>query len=570
MTMQPKFLTLSELLHNKLFKIPAYQRGYEWQTKQRKELFDDLIKISNSDEDERIHFMNTIVVLSNKKSKKINSTQYQVLDVVDGQQRLTTLIILLRTIASFIDSSVANLELDDTSFEQLSDELKTLNDLLVKKDKLKTPLLQTNHDDSGVFSFFLRDGTISKEEDVQTFIDKNMLSAFNDCQSFVNEFTKENHMLIFDLIYTIKSRLGFILHQVEDEGVVYRLFESVNNRGVQVDHLDRFKNIMMNAAYEQKFSDTKIFSLNETWTDIYKELSFSGIPKDEILKFSVALSYSSPPSKLIGGKDCIDHYREQLLNCGMDIDSCINWVLKITRILREISEDYKKSALTKISHARLLLVALKLIGANERIIKQWEITTFRIFGMMRRDSRFKVGDFIRLSNRIIGEYYGKKSYDESKILDEIIDLGNEYPVQKAIDFMKNNPDSFSSWESEAKYLLSKYEEHLSESSDASIAQDLWDEIWKNTPRRTLQRIRLNSEDSNMLGNLVVVLPEASKLNDTMSFQDIKELFQEKGCDKLLNVLPILQEDKWTHKFVKERTNNILSWAEKEFQDLELV
>ncbi len=91
MLIQPKFLSLSDLLANRLFRIPQYQRSYSWQRKHRHDMFED-IKLLREQPDTR-HFMATVVGLSRGRTT-IVTDEYSVIEVVDGQQRLTTLIIL--------------------------------------------------------------------------------------------------------------------------------------------------------------------------------------------------------------------------------------------------------------------------------------------------------------------------------------------------------------------------------------------------------------------------------------------------------------------------------------------
>ena len=101
MEIQPQLFKLESLLHGRLFRVPEYQRAYSWGKKQRHDLFGDIERVKASDED---HFLATIVGLSRKsEKKKIIADQFSVIEIVDGQQRLTTLIILLRAIQKSLD-----------------------------------------------------------------------------------------------------------------------------------------------------------------------------------------------------------------------------------------------------------------------------------------------------------------------------------------------------------------------------------------------------------------------------------------------------------------------------------
>jgi uncharacterized protein with ParB-like and HNH nuclease domain len=131
MQIQPVFQSIGMLLQGRLFRIPEYQRAYSWQEKQRDDLFRDIEKVAGSGNDST-HFMATIVGLRRNK-KTIAADEYVGVEVVDGQQRLTTLIILLKALAKALRKS------DDKYAGEI-------DSLLVKGDDLSLLLLQTNHD----------------------------------------------------------------------------------------------------------------------------------------------------------------------------------------------------------------------------------------------------------------------------------------------------------------------------------------------------------------------------------------------------------------------------------------
>jgi len=100
-TIQPQYLTLAKLLDGRLFRIPEYQRAYSWTSHQRGDLFSDITKTHEKGTDEG-HFMAAVVCLRRTK-QTLGTDEFHVMEVVDGQQRLTTLIILLNTIKLMLD-----------------------------------------------------------------------------------------------------------------------------------------------------------------------------------------------------------------------------------------------------------------------------------------------------------------------------------------------------------------------------------------------------------------------------------------------------------------------------------
>jgi len=92
---QPTYGVLQTLFADRVFRIPHYQRFYSWRNRQRQDLFSDLRKLATQAEDQH-HFMATLVCYRTPETKSVGANQYRVYDIVDGQQRLTTLIILLK------------------------------------------------------------------------------------------------------------------------------------------------------------------------------------------------------------------------------------------------------------------------------------------------------------------------------------------------------------------------------------------------------------------------------------------------------------------------------------------
>src|SRR6266542_1162801 len=100
-TIRPQYLTFAKLFDGRLFRIPEYQRAYSWTSHERQDLFDDIEK-THAKGAEAGHFMAAVVGL--RRTKQILGTdEYHVMEIVDGQQRLTTLIILLNALNLVLD-----------------------------------------------------------------------------------------------------------------------------------------------------------------------------------------------------------------------------------------------------------------------------------------------------------------------------------------------------------------------------------------------------------------------------------------------------------------------------------
>lgn len=100
-----KLLSLSEIFNNKIFRIPDFQRGYSWEERQLEDFWEDIQNLSPN----KIHYIGLLTVEPIKESDIVNIEKWKddlwlfkkglsAYYVIDGQQRLTTLIILLHEI----------------------------------------------------------------------------------------------------------------------------------------------------------------------------------------------------------------------------------------------------------------------------------------------------------------------------------------------------------------------------------------------------------------------------------------------------------------------------------------
>jgi uncharacterized protein with ParB-like and HNH nuclease domain len=166
---EPTYANLQKLFADRVFRIPAYQRFYSWQPRQRTDLFSDIRKLAASGSDQH-HFMATIVCNRTGETKAIGTAEYTLNDVVDGQQRLTTLIILLKCI---------ELALPEESVDRAE-----LSNILVKRDG-HLILLQTNNVNADLFNAFIREGKRAEKKEVKLKSDLNFVSAIQECSTFI-------------------------------------------------------------------------------------------------------------------------------------------------------------------------------------------------------------------------------------------------------------------------------------------------------------------------------------------------------------------------------------------------
>lgn len=554
---QPKFLTLADMLNKRLFEIPDYQRAYSWTSRERQELFDDIESTFRKGEGAS-HFMATVVCL-HKRKIRLGTDVYDQLDIVDGQQRLTTLILLL---------NATKLALDPDQSEQERD-YNWISELLVKEESDSLLLLQTNHDSSDYFADFLREEKEEQPDKAKTLADRELLTAIRDCREFVENWVKKRPLL--QLITCIKNQLCFILHEISDEKLVYTVFEVLNSRGIEVSWLDRLKSMLMGKAFELENTDRDrlISDLHIIWSKIYKTIGLRQGLSTEALRFAATLFQSGPPSRPLSERDAVDTFRASA-NDAKSIRKVARWLLSVTDACDKVISNRRQNAVTRISQARLLAVAIHLRddireSVRSKLLRRWEKVTFRIYGMMGYDARTRVGDYVRLAWKV-----ARRKLAVSGIHSEIQRIGKGFPIGNAVESLRG-ADCYEQWENELRYFMYRYEEHLTHEAGQKFRNEQWERIWEKSASDSIEHIspqKTAPDDiKHVLGNLMILPPKLNSQLQDKTPREKRPAYQKTGLLSAIEVASILEsKPRWPKKVVREREEKLLEWAAREWAD----
>ena len=490
MSVRPDYFTLNQLLANRLFRIPHYQRAYSWQREHRAAMFDDIKKLKNQPRDS-FHFMATVVGLKLKEEEREIATElYNFIEIVDGQQRITTLVLLLKAIEEKLDRDIPE-------EHGLAQELQKL---LVKGDEATLILLRTNHDNSQHFANYLRYGRHPSVEVAQTVADYELLSAIDECKSFVNEWGNRE-----GLLGILKNKLTFVYHEIENEAAVYTVFETLNDRGLDVSWFDKLKSRLMRRVFEdnQGNSNEHIDELHDIWGQIYAalgplhkvaaDISLRENVSSETLRFAATLKADKSPSSPLGERKSVDHLMKICQSTSEAIEVS-NWLLDVTKAYFKLLDGMKssKKAVAKNVQARLLglSIILREFSSEEenKLLEQREKTTFRIFGLCGTDARKEKGSYVQLAWKT----WNQSEFKADDILTELKDLGANYDIEEAFS---ENRNCYTRWGEELRYLLYRYEEHLAKEREMRLDNRQWQSIWDDSASNTIEHILPQSSSS---------------------------------------------------------------------------
>lgn len=287
--MMNDLLSLQDLFNKKIFRIPDYQRGYSWEELQLKEFWSDLLNLLP----DRDHYTGMISLkkldfnyVNNEKWNDerwlIQNWGYVPYHVVDGQQRLTTFIILINEIVNFYIKNNPEKALNDIFINSIPLS-KIQEDYLVQTKPDSQGTIKTYkfgyEVDNPSYEFFKyrileSSNPIAVDE---TFYTLNLIKAKNFFESMIVELVKTKGVTELENIFKkVTQRLKFNMYYIDNDFNVFIAFETMNNRGKRLSYLELLKNrlIYLSTVYNVE-EDNKTAvrnNINDTWKTVYEYL----------------------------------------------------------------------------------------------------------------------------------------------------------------------------------------------------------------------------------------------------------------------------------------------------------
>ena len=273
--MKTDLFSISKIFTERLLRIPDYQRGYAWTEKQLKDYWNDLMQLESG----KNHYIG-VLTLEDVPSDIVESwsddhwiikaKSYAPFYVVDGQQRLTTTIILVQAITEAVP---------------VDEKLNFTSVLDIKRKYL------FDSKDEGVSRSYIfgyeKDNPSYEYLKTKIFLEKspNSHSAQETIYTHNLEFAKRffveklNQLSTKDIeeIYTkVTQNLLFNIYAISNDIDVFVAFETMNNRGKELSHLELLKNRLIYLSTKFNVEDYEKAGLrkliNDSWKSIYHYL----------------------------------------------------------------------------------------------------------------------------------------------------------------------------------------------------------------------------------------------------------------------------------------------------------
>lgn len=279
--MQATKQTFSKIIQsdnaNENYQVPKYQRAYSWKLKDWEALYDDL------EENEPGHFIGSIICINDHRAHVPGSDI--AFELIDGQQRLSTLSLLLCAIHCKLDDVLGDLEaeIDEEDLEELKAKKRSISKQLVKFKKKKPsnnlgikdgkryavfrvqPSTQNfNLDDYKYILYYA--GVLSDEPGKPSYHGNRLMAkAYNYFYDKLPEDIEELEELIRKINQIILVHIS-----VDTHSNAFKLFETLNNRGIPLTAVDIIKNKML--AEMERQHDISIDDAYEQWQELLENI----------------------------------------------------------------------------------------------------------------------------------------------------------------------------------------------------------------------------------------------------------------------------------------------------------
>lgn len=603
---------LSTLFNERLFRIPDYQRGYSWGKHQLEDFWDDLNRIP----DNKNHYTGQITLepVPEHAWNKWDEDTWLIRDVsvkpyyvVDGQQRLTTAIILVKCLLDFI--------VDDQTEIARTPKYQLVARYLVRKSEPSRTYLFGYERDNPSYEYLKTQilGEPSNQyQGIETVYTGNLLFARDFFKQKLNELSDADRE---DIFKRLTQRLVFNEYEIKDDLDVFVAFETMNNRGKPLSRLELLKNRLIYLSTLMKATDhqreTLRRNINDAWKTIYEFLGKEpGKPLDDdeflrahwIMYFRYAREEAEQYASFLLDK----HFTATRATSGdLQADEVQKYVTSIQEASRAWHAVHFPSNAAQLddivrdkldclgragrgAFAPLVMTAIvKRLSSQEvsGLAAQAERFVFLVSHLCQRRSHTGDSDFYRLAGAL---------YKDEITPAAAIQLVNgktqeffHWPRAQFIisQLFDENRGGFYGWKGRYHFLF-EYELYLKERSGSSTFKINWnhfvrskrdfvsiEHIYPQSPKAgewpsfeilgTRERINL----TNSLGNLLALARKKNSSLQNWKFKD--KVRTPEGTAGYFNgsysEIEVSQETDWTPDHILERGLRLLDFLEERWK-----
>lgn len=246
----------------KKFVIPEYQRTYAWDEDQVKTLFEDLVEFtekmgSPENNEPSTYFLGTVVAFDNENNEQ---------EIIDGQQRITSLFLLLRALYSKL-CSMKETDKSKNFRAQIESSLWEQDELTAKVDFSHSLIYSKVMSDEGneTFSNILEFGTVDEQKKDNYSLNYKLFSEL------IENYATSEPELFYWFIRNVLNKAILLPITADSQETALTIFSTLNDRGLALSDADIFKAKMYNALNQENKRE-----FIESWQNLTEEAEETG------------------------------------------------------------------------------------------------------------------------------------------------------------------------------------------------------------------------------------------------------------------------------------------------------
>ncbi len=507
---------LTSVMTGKLFRIPDYQRGYAWEQPHWKDFIQDIDALI--EEDIQSHYTGTLVIYQPPipLCKRYGIDNIEIVEVVDGQQRLTTTSLYLSIVLNKL------IALGKEEYKQ------ALTTYLYCGTQSKLTL---NNETNDIFYDLITTGSPKTRQ--TTIHQERLFEAYTYLKRGVERGLREKsaseQVAYLEKRYdAMTKRLFFSLYTIEEESEIGMTFELMNSRGKDLSVLELLKNYLMYWVYRNTSEPDRTDltnTINKTWREVFANVAGCKGSESQCLRIAWILYVSHIPKNWNGyagfkekrvipirgfnskeERDETQHFIQRFIGGLSEVSFHYN------SLLSNISSKEEKRWVTKLMHAGNTANFLPLMVAAKSKLSSGKVTSSQYIELLKCLERYSYRVFLyngRRRNAGVSSFYrwAYELYNDRQPIDSIsswvCDLCNYYLEEGRFRADVERTSDWYSYRNLLKYTLYEYEIALlereggiatpkiawSDLTDATIEHILpqtpkgkWIEVWSEKER----------------------------------------------------------------------------------------
>jgi hypothetical protein len=342
---------------NLTYRVPPYQREYSWQRLQWEDLFQDLVETDDA------HFLGTIITLN----QTVDAVASGVLEIIDGQQRATTLTLLLAAIYS-----VLNEHRDDLDDEARNELFNLGRRLVGKSGALRVTPQRQGHNLDDYLAVLAEAGLpVGPSTKKPYFPARRIAKCYQYFRGAITKLAmtteREEVGAARDVLAAVQKAI-LVKIEVANHADAFVLFESLNNRGMPLTPVDLIKNHLL--AVSERHGSMHVDDAFKLWNEMLTNLGDNYATQERFLRhYYNAFKAELPevPNAPVATRTKLIRIYETLL--GKDIKSGADDLVEASRIYGRITCVVETDAAAPLDESFRKLMRAQ--GAPSYVLVMW-------------------------------------------------------------------------------------------------------------------------------------------------------------------------------------------------------